>query len=173
MFCDYEVHVFIKVVWCACCRPGKRSPVPAAAAMASSPSNSTSSSSISDALASELGVTSPTRAAVVSTSNGNINADTSAHSSPVPTSSNPKTDSNKNSKRLLTGLSFGKKQSSVSQSSPISPAPELTIQQKNALQYGLLFVQDPSLFIVVSQDKTDLKTGNVFTFKFFMKITKF
>ena len=138
--------------------------------MASSPSNSTSSSSISDALASELGVTSPTRAAVVSTSNGNINADTSAHSSPVPTSSNPKTDSNKNSKRLLTGLSFGKKQStaasSVSQSSPISPAPELTIQQKNALQYGLLFVQDPSLFIVVSQDKTDLKTGNVFTFKY-------
>ena len=165
MICDYEVHVFINDL---CCRPGKRSPVPAAAAaaMASSPSNSTSSSSISDALASELGVTSPTRAAVVSTSNGNINADTSA----VPTSANLKTDSNKNSKRLLTGLSFGKKQStaasSVSQSSPISPTPELTIQQKNALQYGLLFVQDPSLFIVVSQDKTDLKTGNVFTFKF-------
>ena len=138
------------------CSQGKKSPVPAS--VASSP---TSSTLLSDAAIGELGA-SPSRATSAAAAAAAPTSNSSNNSSPAPSTSNLKADGNNKSKRLLTGLSFGKKQpaaTSAAQSSPISPAPALTIQQKNALQYGLLFVQDPSLFIVVSQDKTDLKTG--------------
>jgi hypothetical protein len=56
----------------------------------------------------------------------------------------------------------GKKNSSFSSpdlrnGNSISPTPVISDQQRNAIQYGVLFVQDPSLVLLISQDKREQK----------------